>query len=61
MTYSDAKFDGDSDFAIKHDLRPRFDVDMSTRREKVDKKYESSQYYDLDRQYKPSKLIFLQI
>ena len=27
--YSDVKFDGESDFAIKHDLKPLFDADMN--------------------------------
>ena len=35
MTYSDAEFEGDSDFAFKHDLNPRFDGDMNTQRQKA--------------------------
>ena len=33
MTYINAKFDGDSDFALKHDLNPRFDGDINVQRQ----------------------------
>ena len=44
--YSNAEFDGDSDFAIKLDLGSRFDGDMSAQSQKSRGKDESSKYYD---------------
>ena len=35
MTYSDAEFDGDFDFALKHDLNLRFDGDMNAQSQKA--------------------------
>ena len=35
MTYSDAEFDGDYDFALKHDLNLRFYGDMTGQSQKV--------------------------
>ena len=41
--YSNAKFDGDSDFSIKHDLNPRFDGDMNAQRQKTGQKRDSEE------------------
>ena len=43
--YSDKGFDGDYNFAIKHDLSLRFDGDMSAQSQKSREKDESAKFW----------------